>query len=135
MLRTASGEAMEQRLSEPPSESPIDFDRIAQRLMTDVLPFVGRADHPRFFGFVPGSGTWPGALGAFISSACNLDTAAWRESAGPSQLELVVLDWFKNWIGHPAQAGGILVSGGSAANMTALACAADATMLRCPIGR
>lgn len=47
-------------------------------------------------------------------------------AAGPSQLELVVLDWFKSWIGYPPQAAGILVSGGSAANITALACAREA---------
>jgi glutamate/tyrosine decarboxylase-like PLP-dependent enzyme len=46
-------------------------------------------------------------------------------AAGPSQLELVVLDWFKSWIGYPPEAAGILVSGGSAANITALACARE----------
>lgn len=40
-------------------------------------------------------------------------------------LELVVLDWFKEWVGYPKEASGILVSGGSAANMTALACARE----------
>jgi glutamate/tyrosine decarboxylase-like PLP-dependent enzyme len=50
------------------------------------------------------------------------------ESAGPSELELVVLDWFKEWIGYPAEAEGVLVSGGSAANMTALACAREALL-------
>jgi glutamate/tyrosine decarboxylase-like PLP-dependent enzyme len=40
-------------------------------------------------------------------------------------VELVVLDWFKEWIGYPKDAGGILLSGGSAANMTALACARE----------
>src|SRR3954452_8390364 len=48
------------------------------------------------------------------------------EGAGPARLELVVLDWFKRWIGYPAEAAGVLVSGGSAANMTALACAREA---------
>ncbi len=41
------------------------------------------------------------------------------------QLELEVLDWFKDWIGYPAQAGGALVAGGSIANLTALACARE----------
>ena len=40
----------------------------------------------------------------------------------------MVLDWFKDWIGYPAEAAGILVSGGSAANMTALACAREALL-------
>ena len=45
---------------------------------------------------------------------------------GPSQLELTVLDWFRDWIGYPAGAAGVLVSGGSAANLTAIACAREA---------
>ena len=36
-----------------------------------------------------------------------------------------MLGWFKEWIGYPPTASGILVSGGSAANMTALACARE----------
>jgi Low-density lipoprotein receptor repeat class B len=47
------------------------------------------------------------------------------DSSGPSQLELVVLDWFRQWIGNPPGAEEVLVSGGSAANLTALACALD----------
>src|SRR5205085_940721 len=37
-----------------------------------------------------------------------------------------VLDWFKDWIGYPAEAAGVLLSGGSAANLTALTCAREA---------
>jgi aromatic-L-amino-acid/L-tryptophan decarboxylase len=125
-LRTASREEMEERLAGPPPEGPTSFDEILERLRGDVLPFVGRFDHPRFFGFIPGSGTWPGVLGDLVASACNIDTALWKESAGPSQLELTVLDWFKEWIGYPPEAAGVLVSGGSAANMTAVACAREA---------
>jgi aromatic-L-amino-acid decarboxylase len=40
-------------------------------------------------------------------------------------VELAVLGWFKEWIGYPPEAAGILVSGGSAANLAALACARE----------
>src|SRR4029079_3200203 len=42
------------------------------------------------------------------------------------QLELTVLDWFREWIGYPPESAGLLVSGGSAANLTAIACAREA---------
>jgi glutamate/tyrosine decarboxylase-like PLP-dependent enzyme len=90
-----------------------------------VLPFVGHFDHPRFFGYIPGAGTWPAALGDLIAAATNIDAGAWREAAGPSALELTVLDWFRTWIGYPESAAGVLVSGGSAANLTAIACARE----------
>jgi glutamate/tyrosine decarboxylase-like PLP-dependent enzyme len=89
---------------------------------------MSRLAHPGYFAFIPASSTFPGALGDLISSALDIDVGSWMSAAGPSQLELVVLDWFKEWIGYPADAAGILVSGGSAANITALACAREALL-------
>src|SRR5256885_2170345 len=102
------------------------FDEALRVLFEDVLPFASRSAHPRFFAYVPFSGTWPGALGDFVASACNVYAGSWQESAGPTQLELRILDWFKEWVGYPPSAGGSLVNGGSAANLTALACAREA---------
>jgi len=123
-LRTATPGEMEERLgSLEPVAAP--FDDALRTLFDDVLPFSSRSAHPRFFAYVPFAGTWPGALGDFVASACNVYAGSWQESAGPTQLELRILDWFKDWIGYPAAAGGSLVNGGSAANLTALACARE----------
>jgi hypothetical protein len=73
----------------------------------------------------PGAGTWPAALGDLIAAATMIDAGSWRESVGPSALELTVLDWFRDWVGYPESAAGVLVSGGSAANLTAIACARE----------
>ena len=89
---------------------------------------MSRLDHPGYFAFIPGCGTWPGALGDFLASALNIYAGSWMEAAGPSRLEQVVLGWFKEWIGYPAEAAGVAASGGSAANMTALACAREALL-------
>jgi aromatic-L-amino-acid/L-tryptophan decarboxylase len=125
-LQRASPDEMRRRLEGAPAEQPEPFERILEGLQRDVLPFASRDGHPRFFGFVPFAGTWPGALGDLIASACNLYVGSWMESAGPSQVELEVLGWFKDWIGYPKDAAGSLVSGGSAGNLTALACAREA---------
>jgi aromatic-L-amino-acid decarboxylase len=125
-LQRASPAEMRLRLEGAPPERPEPFEQILDGLERDVLPFASRDGHPRFFGFVPFAGTWPGALGDLIASACNLYVGSWMESAGPSQVELEVLDWFKDWIGYPKDAAGSLVSGGSAGNLTALACAREA---------
>ena len=126
VLRTAGRSELIARLAEEPPETGRDFDGLLARLDADVLPFVGHFDHPRFFGYIPGAGTWPAALGDLIAAATNIDAGAWREAAGASQLELTVLGWFREWIGYPPGAEGILVSGGSAANLTAIACAREA---------
>jgi glutamate/tyrosine decarboxylase-like PLP-dependent enzyme len=125
-LQRASPAEMRKRLAGPPPEQPEAFEAILEGLQRDVLPFTSRDSHPRFFGFIPFSSTWPGALGDLIASACNLYAGSWMESAGPSQLELEVLGWFKEWIGYPPEAAGSLVTGGSAANLTAIACAREA---------
>ena len=125
VLRTATRAEMEARLAEPPPSAPGDFSALLRRLDEDVLPFGAHWDHPRNFSYIPGSGTWPAALGDLIASATNIDSGAWREGAGASQLELTVLDWFREWIGYPEGASGVLVSGGSAANLTAMACARE----------
>ena len=128
VIRRADRPEMERRLREPPPEGAQGFDEILGRLGTDVLPFASVTGHPRYFAFIPGCPTWPASLGDLIASVSNIENSSWLESAGPSELELVVLDWFKEWIGYPAEAEGVLVSGGSAANMTALACAREALL-------
>ena len=126
VVRSATPEELHQRLSMPPPEDPAAFEEILEGLERDVLPFVARISHPGYLAFIPGEGTWPGALGDLIGSALNIDTCWWLGASGPSALELVVLDWFRQWVGYPEEAAGVLVSGGSAANLTALACAREA---------
>ena len=125
-LRRATPGEMAARLDGPPSAGPQPAEAVLERLWSDVLPYMNRADHPRYFAFIPSCQTWPGALGDFIASALNVYVGSWMEAAGPSQMELTVLDWFKDWVGYPRDAAGLFLSGGSAANITALACAREA---------
>jgi aromatic-L-amino-acid/L-tryptophan decarboxylase len=126
VLRTETLDRMRERLGSPASVGATDFAALLARLDEDVLPYVGHFDHPRFFGYIPGAGTWPAALGDLIAAATNIDAGSWREAVGPTTLELVVLDWFRDWIDYPESAAGVLVGGGSAANLTAIACAREA---------
>jgi glutamate/tyrosine decarboxylase-like PLP-dependent enzyme len=125
-LRRASPAQMQERLPASPDQ-PRSFEALIGELEREVLPYMSRCDHPGYFAFIPACGTFPAALGDFIASAMNIYAGSWMEAAGPSQLELLVLAAFKQWIGYPEQASGVLVSGGSAANMTALACAREAS--------
>jgi len=125
VLRTATRAELAAKLDEPASAAPNDFGGLLTRLDQDVLPYGSHWDHPRNFSYIPGSGTWPAALGDLIAAAVNIDSGAWREAAGATQLELTVLEWFRGWIGFPENASGALVSGGSAANLTAIACARE----------
>ncbi len=119
--------AMRDRVGETAPVEPASFDALLDHLADNVLPFAGRIDHPRFFAFVPSCPTWPGVLGDLVAAGHSIFQGTWLESAGPSTLELLVLDWFKSWVGYPRDAAGLLTSGGSAANLTALVCAREAS--------
>jgi aromatic-L-amino-acid/L-tryptophan decarboxylase len=60
---------------------------------------MSRLAHPGYFAYIPACSTFPGALGDLITSAMDIDASLWMSAAGPIQLELTVLDWFKEWIG------------------------------------
>jgi aromatic-L-amino-acid/L-tryptophan decarboxylase len=128
VVRSADPAELRSALAMPAPEQPTGFDEILAGLERDVLPYVARISHPGYLAFIPGEGTWPGALGDLIASALNLDTCWWLGGSGPAALELAVLDWLRDWVGYPAGAGGVLVSGGSAANLTALACARESLL-------
>lgn len=127
-LRRATPAELAERIDAAAPEHPRPFEDLLAVLRDDVLPFMSRLQHPRYFAYVPACPTFPGALGDLVDSAMNIDVGSWRQCAGPTRLELVVLDWFKDWIGYPRAAAGVLLGGGSAANLTALHCAREALL-------
>src|SRR5712691_2742727 len=126
VLRRAGAAEMRSRLGGPPREQAGDYDAVLGRVVADVLPYASRTDHPGYFAFVPSFTTWPAALAELMAASASPYCGAWMESAGPSQVELEVIDWFRTWLGMPAGTAGLLVTGGSAANLTALLVAREA---------
>lgn len=110
-------------LHEPPPESPCDPAAVVDIIERDVLSHMTLAAHPRFFAYIPGPANFVGAMGDAIASGFNVINTLWLEASGPAQLELTAIDWVRQWCGLPERAGGLFVSGGSVANLTALAVA------------
>lgn len=123
--RGASRASLEPLLREPPPEEGQSALAVLERAVRDVLPVAARVDHPRFFAFVPSAPTWPGVIADYLATGFNTFQGTWLGSAGPSQLELVVIDWFRQWIGYPASGGGLFTSGGSAAILDSLVAARE----------
>ena len=126
VVRRAEPAEMRARLGGGPPEEPAGYAAVLERVMRDVLPFTSRTDHPGYFAFVPSFTSWPAALAELTAAAANPYCGAWMESAGPTQVELEVIDWFRGWLGLPPGTAGLLVTGGSAANLTALLVAREA---------
>ena len=116
---------LEALLRRPAPDGPVDFAALLHEFGTTIAPRSFRTNHPRFLAFVPAAPSFVSVLGEFLCAATNFFAGVWLEAAGPSQVELVVLDWFKEWLGYPSSASGILTGGGSEANLTALVAARE----------
>jgi glutamate/tyrosine decarboxylase-like PLP-dependent enzyme len=116
---------LEALLREPPPEAGQDFAAVLAAFQERVAPYAFRVNHPRFFAFIPSAPTFVSILGDMLCAGTNYFAGVWLEAAGPAQVEVVVLDWFKEFIGYPAAARGLLTGGGSEANLTALVTARE----------
>jgi glutamate/tyrosine decarboxylase-like PLP-dependent enzyme len=117
---------LEAIMREDPPEDGRPAEQVLERAAREILPVAGRVDHPRFFAFVPSSPTWPSVLADYMAAGHNIFQGTWLGASGPSQLEMVVIDWFRDWIGYPETGGGLFTSGGSAASLDAFVAAREA---------
>jgi glutamate/tyrosine decarboxylase-like PLP-dependent enzyme len=79
--------------------------------------------HPRFFGYVASPANAPAAFADLIASALNANVTSWRSSPSATEIERMVINWLATLIGYATDelpAHGLLTSGGSMANLTAL---------------
>lgn len=89
-----------------------------------ILPYPLGNTHPRFWGWVIGTGTPLGMLAELLTGAISAQVGG-AEHIG-TYVELQVLDWLKEIMGFPADASGILISGASMANFLGLTVARNA---------
>jgi glutamate/tyrosine decarboxylase-like PLP-dependent enzyme len=122
---TASRPHLEARLAGPPPEQGQPFEQVLEQFRRHVYPFAFRVNHPRFLAFIPSAPSFVSVLGDWLCAGLNFFAGVWLEAAGPTEVELVVLDWFRQMLGLPAGTQGILTGGGSEANLTALVVARD----------
>ena len=108
------------RLLAPPPEEGAEFEALLDTLRADVLGYAAREPHPGFMGYVPGCPTFPAVLGDWLATGFNFFAGVWGIAEGPNALELAVLEWFREWIGMPVGASGLLTNGGSGATLTAI---------------
>src|SRR5215212_7903332 len=108
----------------PCPDEPTDPQTAIDSLFDEILPRGQRATHPRFFARIGSPSNPVSALADFAAAGVNAFAASWAGGFGPSAVELAVIDWIRGWMGLPDAAEGILVSGGSVGNLTAIAAAA-----------
>ncbi|MFN8372496.1 MAG: pyridoxal-dependent decarboxylase [Anaerolineae bacterium] len=121
--RTATRQEMEHLLRESLPEQGTNFLEVLEHLEQNVFSNMMHQDHPRYFAFVSGPGNYVSAMADALVSGLNVFNGTWMESSGPALIELMAIDWLREMCQLPETAGGIFVSGGSQANLHALAVA------------
>ncbi len=74
--------------------------------------------HPRFYGYIISSAAPIGMLADLLAAAVNANVGAWKLSPMATEMEGQVIRWLAQFIGYPADCGGLLLSGGNMANLT-----------------
>ena len=113
-----------QKIGIPEKGRPVA--EVVAEMENEVFRYCGDNNHPRFFGFVPGPASCVSWLGDVMTSAYNIHAGGSKLAPTVNCIEQEVVHWLCGKAGfHDARAGGIFVSGGSMANITALTAARD----------
>ena len=101
---------------------PQSPDDIYEEYLKYVLPFSLGNNHPRFWGWIAGTGTVMGAYAELLAAVSNSASGIFS-FVSPNYVENQVLNWFKTMFGFPLEASGLITSGCSASNLIGLAVA------------
>lgn len=117
-------EAVRAGYGEPAPRRPMPLDAVRGELNARLMPYPMGNIHPRFWAWYMGASNLTGALGDFLAAVQGSNLGGGNHAA--SLMDTQVVDWLKELLGFPAEASGTLVSGGSVANLIALAVARNA---------
>jgi aromatic-L-amino-acid/L-tryptophan decarboxylase len=110
-------------LDEPLPEDPLAMACILDQVENKVFANSTLYLTPRFFGYINTGGNQATVLGELLAAAVNQVPAKWHFSPAASEVERRVIRWIAQFIGYAPEAGGCLLSGGSAGNLVGLAVA------------
>ncbi len=102
--------------------NPSPREKVYEEVREHVLPYPTGNIHPRFWSWVGGTGTPTQLVADLVISAMNAGGLGFDEVAS-THVEIQLLNWLKSMLGYPQDSSGLLVSGGSMANLVGLAVA------------
>lgn len=123
LLESISGSELAALFDEAPPEQGMPSTALFSELREKVLRYSRRNGHPRYFAHVCASPDPVGALADLLVSTINQNLTAWRSSPAATTLERLVIGWLDNLTGFDGGGHGLLLGGGSAANLHALGAA------------
>lgn len=105
-------------LRRPMPQDGSEFEDVYREFAQTILPYATGNIHPRFWGWVHGTGTPSGAIADMLAAVMNSNVGG--RDHGAVYVERQVIGWFRDLFGWPQTASGLLVIGTSAANLAAV---------------
>jgi aromatic-L-amino-acid decarboxylase len=117
-------------LAAPIAEHGIPLEAAIRLLEQDVVRPGGNPASAGHLAYIPGGAIYPSALADYLAAVTNKYAGIFFTGPGPVRMENLLLRWVADLVGYPAAAGGNIASGGSLANLAAIATARDAHGLK-----
>jgi aromatic-L-amino-acid/L-tryptophan decarboxylase len=111
----------------PPREDGSTFEEILDLVGAGAAKAFNTTG-PGYVPYIPGGGLFAAGLADFLACGVNRFVNVWNAAPAFAQIEATVLRWLCDLFGFPAEAGGILTSGGSMANFSAIVTARHALL-------
>jgi aromatic-L-amino-acid/L-tryptophan decarboxylase len=113
------------QLEKAPPEASTSLDEILADVERIIVPGVAHWAHPQFMSYFGCTTTSPGILAEMITAALNVNAMTWRTSPAATELETLVLNWLREWLGLPDDFSGVVYDTASISTMHALAVARE----------
>ncbi len=109
-----------------PPESGKSVRDVLREVEQVIIPGLVHWGHPRFLGYFGSTTTAPGILAEMIAAAVNVNAMTWKTSPSATELETLVLDWLRQWLGLPSSFRGVVYDTASVSTFHALTAAREA---------
>jgi aromatic-L-amino-acid decarboxylase len=106
--------------AEPLPIGPQDVPALLERVEKDVFGATTLSIGPRYLAHVMSGGNHVGILAELLSAALDQNCTLGSIAPSAAEIERRVIAWIAEFIGYPSDSGGVIVSGGSMANLTGL---------------
>jgi aromatic-L-amino-acid decarboxylase len=117
--------AIRQQLPKSAPEEGEPFERILSDVDNIMVPGMVHWSHPMFLGYFGWTSTAPGILGEILAAPLNVNAMTWRTCPAATELEAVVVDWLRQWVGISDEFDGVVYDTASVGVMHALAVARE----------
>lgn len=107
-------------LREPLPEKGQPYPELLDFLFQRVIPRSFNTAGPGYLAYIPGGGIPHTAVADLIADATNRYVGVFAAAPGLAQIEGNVIRWFCEIVGYPQEAGGVLTTGGSLSNFSAV---------------